>query len=89
MSREVNLEALKQVFSVGSGDWSWEEEHDDIEERTPGKLDLLAQDIRWNGIKEPIILGDDGRVWDGHHRILAATIVGLGAVPVEFSGDRL
>lgn len=35
-------------------------------------------------IKEPILLGDDGRVWDGHHRVCAAMYIGESSVPVEW-----
>lgn len=28
------------------------------------------------GIRKPILLGSDGRVWDGHHRLLAAHAAG-------------
>lgn len=30
-----------------------------------------------------IVLGNDGRVWDGHHRIVAARRLGFTHVPVE------
>ena len=34
-------------------------------------------------IEQPVCLGDDGRVWDGHHRIVAARRLGFAEVPVE------
>lgn len=34
------------------------------------------------GIREPIQLGNDGRVWEGHHRLCVAIDLGLGSVPV-------
>ncbi len=43
----------------------------------------LAVDIRANGMQTPIRLGNDGRVWDGHHRLRVAVILGLDEVPVE------
>lgn len=36
---------------------------------------------------ERITLGSDGRVHDGHHRILAAYILGWDSVVVEFAGE--
>lgn len=46
----------------------------------------LIEAIRAEGIREPILLGNDGRVWDGHHRITVARHLGIRDVPVEFSG---
>src|SRR5690606_22968569 len=47
----------------------------------------LLTRIREEGIREPILLGTDGRVWDGHHRITVAMHLGLESVPVEFAGE--
>lgn len=33
-------------------------------------------------IEQPIHLGPDGRVWDGHHRIVAAMRLGFDQLPV-------
>lgn len=52
------------------------------------KMADLIEDIAKNGVQEPVSLGDDGRVWDGHHRILACKILGLRLVPVRFEGDQ-
>lgn len=43
----------------------------------------LVRGIISEPIREPIQLGYDGRVWDGHHRLAAASALGLLAVPVE------
>ncbi len=34
-------------------------------------------------VTEPVLLGPDGRVWDGHHRIVAARRLGFASVPAE------
>src|SRR5690606_24415273 len=47
----------------------------------------LLTRIREEGIREPILLGTDGRVWDGHHRITVAMHLGLESVPVEFASE--
>lgn len=62
--------------------WSWADEEADIEARTPGRLEQLRRSLIRNGFDEPVLLGDDGRVWDGHHRIIAAARAGLD-IPVE------
>lgn len=83
--RHVRLDALLNVFSVGSGDWPWTEEYDNLIDQADTRK--LLERIRVEGIREPILLGNDGRVWDGHHRIVIAMHLGLDSVPVEFSGS--
>ena len=50
--------------------------------------DEFLEDIRVNGIKEPIeirIRGDESQiVWDGLHRLKAAVLLNLRTVPVRF-----
>jgi len=65
-----------------------------IETRFPLRLvemdDKLLEDIRENGIKEPIEIRirEDGSliVWDGLHRLAIAVKLDLEAVPVFFRG---
>lgn len=83
-ARRVRLDHLLGVYSVGSGEWSWQDEYRQLIDRTVTQR-LLA-DVREVGIKEPILLGTDGRVWDGHHRITVAMHLGIDSVPVEFAG---
>ncbi|WP_217181568.1 ParB N-terminal domain-containing protein [Streptomyces sp. AC495_CC817] len=84
VKRSVRFDHLIGVYAVGSGDWSWAEEYDSLI-REPETQALLAS-IRTEGIREPVLLGNDGRVWDGHHRIVAAMHLELDTIPVEFSG---
>ena len=51
-------------------------------------LNALRADIAANGIRVPILLGNDGRIWDGHHRICAAYDLGLSDVPTTASLDE-
>ena len=81
----LRLDHLLGVFRVGSGDWSWREEHDLLYAR-PWQA-ALTQQIATEGIREPVLLGNDGRIWDGHHRICAAMHLGLDVVPVEWAGS--
>jgi ParB-like chromosome segregation protein Spo0J len=69
----------------GSEDWSWEEEWADLDRRhaETGYLDTLEAQIRESGITVPVLIGSDGRLWDGHHRLRIAVRVGIGYVPVE------
>lgn len=47
---------------------------------------MLEESMRLNGLPDERLplLGDDGRVWDGHHRIVAARSLGWRWLPVEF-----
>lgn len=79
-----------ESFSDGNGR-GWHEElqyiwYDD-RERT---LSLLDEVGRTGMILEPVVIGPDRRVWDGHSRIAVALALGI-AVPVVFAeeqGDR-
>ena len=44
-------------------------------------------DIYYNGQQEPVLIGDDQRLWDGHHRVYA--LVGLKAqyIHVKYSWE--
>lgn len=83
--RRVLLDHLLGVYRVGSGDWDWSDEYELLIYR-PVTQQLLDS-VREEGIREPILLGNDGRVWDGHHRIAVALHLGLNSVPVQFSGE--
>lgn len=48
----------------------------------------LIQDVIKNGIQEPILLGPDGSIWDGHHRIAAAVALGLDTIPTTTKEDE-
>jgi len=53
--------------------WSWDDERDDLNSR--GELDSLIDE--WDpAVCDPVLLGHDGRVWNGHHRVLAADKAG-------------
>lgn len=82
--RDIRLDHLLGTFAVGSALWSWHDEYDDLMKRDATEMEVLIASIRADGIHEPILLGSDGRVWDGHHRICAAMHLGLDTVPVEF-----
>lgn len=79
------LDRILAEVAVGSGNWSWDEEWADLERRhaETGYLVELEQQIREKGIITPVLIGNDGRLWDGHHRLCVAVKVGLEYVPVE------
>lgn len=78
------LSALLTAWAPGSYDdrWTWDDEREWLWHCHREQMADLIADISANGIKEPVLLGDDGRVWDGHHRICAAMELGLDEVPI-------
>lgn len=81
------LAELLQTYIPGSHDfnWTWDQERQDLWRRDSVGLYKLISDIEVNGIKDPILLGNDGRVWDGHHRVVAAIYLKMNEVPVKFT----
>lgn len=63
--------------------WTWQHEADDLTSRDQVAIDALCTSIQQHGVRRPVALGPDGRVWDGHHRIVAAMILGLDEIPAD------
>lgn len=87
---DIQVWPLTRVLTevrCGSQDWAWDEEWADLDKRhaETGYLDRLEQQIRANGITMPVLIGSDGRLWDGHHRLRIAVRLGIGYVPVEIT----
>lgn len=86
---EVERMAVRTVFETwrpGSHAWGWAEEYADImaQEKTPHiRARVDAEGIGFQDHIAPILLGSDGRVWDGHHRLCLARERGLATVMVE------
>lgn len=55
-------------------EWLWTDDR----ERMLALMDLVLKE----GFQEPILLGNDGRLWDGHHRIAVALALQI-PVPVK------
>lgn len=66
----------------GSADWTWPEEFADLDSREPEYLERLKADIERRGIRSPVEVGDDGRLWNGHHRVRIAVLLDLEEIPV-------
>lgn len=83
--------SLADIFvfwAPGSHDWSWAEEYLDVmsHERTAKILDRVQKEgIDFQDDIAPVLLGSDGRVWDGHHRICLALKLGLTHLNVEMA----
>jgi len=69
---------LNELFEAGPYNIDWNRV---ARESLP--LFMLAQDIKKNGIKEPILL-KDGKVADGIHRVFVLWLMGYkGDVPIK------
>lgn len=85
MAHMVPLEALLKVVRDGD-EVGWDVELGELWEARTDYLDILATSIQETGIQTPILIGSDGRVWDGHHRLAVAQKLGLSEVPIEWVG---
>jgi hypothetical protein len=72
-------------YALNSADsWTWDDEHRDLMGNDFEAMTALIGSIMLNGMQEPVLLGDDRRVWNGHHRIVAAKELGMTRIPVAF-----
>lgn len=77
MRETISLSNILVFFKPGSHgpEWTWLDEYADLiykpETDAIRKL-VLEQGIGFNDDQAPIMLGNDTRVWDGHHRIVIA-----------------
>ena len=88
MTTRVPLGHITSHYRDGD-ERGWDVEFADLWEREPETMTDLLLDVAEHGIREPILLGDDGRVWDGHHRLAVAERLNLDDVPVTYSGEAL
>jgi hypothetical protein len=83
MTTHLSASEVVRRWSPGSADWSWAQEFADLLRTRPDEMADLVLDVGRRGVQEPILLGDDDRVWDGHHRIFAALLTD-SRLPVYF-----
>ena len=70
--------------------WSWDDEERDVRSRLclccgkPGHhQDTVEAFVAANGLTEGVCIGADGKLHDGHHRVIAAMTLGIERVPLE------
>lgn len=80
----LSVATILARWRPGSEDWDWPSEFAYLQEYDSHIIARLIRDIAKNGVLDPLLLGDDGRVWDGHHRLLVARILGITELPVEY-----
>lgn len=92
MTTELVCKPLAQIITFwrpGSAEWSWADEYadlidDDVTQRIEERIN--AEGIGFVDHITPVLLGSDGRVWDGHHRIVLAIKRGVPALMCEVAG---
>ncbi len=80
-TRRLSPESIMSAYMTGDEN-GWWEENLHLWRTQSHAMRELADSIEVHGVHEPVLLGDDGRVWDGHHRILIAAGLGLKSIPV-------
>lgn len=65
----------------------WEEEFKWLRENHLSELYQLARSMHVHGQVEPIRLGPDKRVWDGHHRLCVAHDFGYQHIVVQEANE--
>jgi ParB-like chromosome segregation protein Spo0J len=68
------------AYRPGSHDWSWADEAADIASRP--RFGEIVAELHLQGWMVPIVV-DGGRVVDGHHRLLAALLLGWPVVGAD------
>jgi len=74
---KMPLAQIVTFWRPGSHDWTWAEEYHDLMTRHAHVTDNIRRRVVAEGFGfmdhlAPVLLGNDGRVWDGHHRICLA-----------------
>ena len=72
----------------GSHEWTWADEYADLFGRNAEVTAAITRRVEGEGIEfadefAPVLLGSDGRVWDGHHRVCIAIKKGIPSLMVE------
>lgn len=80
------IEVLLATYTDGD-EVGWQVEFDALWATEPERMDSLTNDIQANGIREPVLIGSDGRIWDGHHRLAVAQTLSI-AVPISFAQHK-
>lgn len=88
---QMAAEEVVSRWRPGSADWSWAEEWGDLQHDPVTAIvreRVLNEGIGFADKIAPVLLGSDGRVWDGHHRLCLALDMGIETVWVEIAGAQ-
>jgi hypothetical protein len=79
---QMELNKLLEDYLDGD-EVGWRETFEELRVKQGHRIRVLTRQILDRGIVDPNMLGDDGRIWDGHHRIYIAFVLGFTHVPVK------
>jgi hypothetical protein len=82
----VSLRSFRDVIRDGD-EHGWAVEYARLWMEQKPYMDQLRESIEREGIRRPILVGSDGRVWDGHHRVCVAISLDMDQIPITFSGE--
>lgn len=90
MTDETTMRSVQDILDLyRTGDeHSWAQEFAYLAAVHGEDVQNLADSIAECGMRVPILLGSDGRVWDGHHRLAVAYGLGIDLVPVTYAGGE-
>jgi hypothetical protein len=83
---EIDNAAVMTVVDPGN-EGPWGEELALLWTALRNEMAALLDSVVADGFRDPILIGDDGRLWDGHHRLAMELALGI-SVPVEFVGKE-
>lgn len=78
--RTMSPQEIMSAYRPGSHPepWNWLNEMLDIARRDSVQMESM---FKGEPSTDPVLLGNDGRVWDGHHRIIVALLRGDASIP--------
>lgn len=84
----MTLGDIMSGWRPGSASWDWEAEQEDLWTRHRDVTEAVERRVLDEGVDfaddhSPVLLGNDGRVWDGHHRICIAAKHKIPALMVD------
>lgn len=83
----VPLQSFLDVFRDGD-EHGWPVEYARLWMDQREYMNRLRLSVESEGIRRAVLIGNDGRVWDGHHRVCVAISLELGKIPIVFSGEE-
>lgn len=81
MADDVSARAVMAEFHDGD-ERGWVREFAHLLATDGPHLSELLLNVSEHGFQQPILLGTDRRIWDGHHRLLVALLLGI-PIPAE------
>lgn len=72
---QMPVSQIVAFWRPGSHDWPWADEYADLidtDVTAAVEQRVLTEGFGFADDFAPVLLGSDGRVWDGHHRIILA-----------------